>query len=243
MSLLNLDFFVMAGNDIKYLNFPIQLLQGFMLDESTCLTNICDYAIYAKSLEFKYGEGDLNKFQNVSNFYGLNFDSIEDNYLNGSLLYDSFVNPPMTGLNVKIFKDFRDNKKSVFEKVSFLAFLALRSILGTKSYCQITNKYWLSRMDGKAKTIQCKSELSQELRKYISEYQTKKMKRELHLNWGLKDYSMHTRGFFVSFKLSMDELVLKVEKRREMYKEKQYRSLQRESLQKARIKLKNFKNN
>ncbi len=228
----------MTRSKERYLNFPIQLLQGFILNDKVCLINICDYAIYVHSLKLDYGNNGMSRFKSSASYYGVTFDSIKENYLNGKMLFDSIeLKSPMTGLNITIYWDFIKNKKTEFEKVSLLALLALKSIIGFKPYCKVTNRYWLSRMDGKIKAIDNKCDLSKELRKYYSEYQTKKIKRELHLNWGLKDYGRYTRGFYASFSLTMDQLVYEAEKRRESYKEKTYKNMQNESLKKALLKL------
>jgi hypothetical protein len=86
------------------------------------------------------------------------------------------------------------------------------------------NKYWLSRMDGNPKTIKDFSELSPEIEKFSSEYQTKKIKRALRNGWGLVTYSRYCRGFYVSFKIPLMELILEAEKRRISTKEKQYKA-------------------
>jgi hypothetical protein len=79
--------------------------------------------------------------------------------------------------------------------------------------------------------------LSSSIYKYANEYQTKKIKYQLSEYWNLITYSRYTRGFYVSFSLSLDELVYEAEKRRKSVKEKQKRQLQNEAVKNALIRL------
>ncbi len=228
-----------ADNEDRYFNFPIQLLEGFLLDSRTCLNNISDYAIYSHSLSLEFGDDEFDLMKAAATFFNVSLGSVNRSYQNGKELFDSIdERSPKVGLNVSIFWDYIKNDKTEFEKITLLAFLAIKSIIGSKPYCKVSNKYWLSRMDGKVGSVQCKSELTPGIRKYYTEYQTKKIKRHLHLYWGLKDYSRYTRGFYVSFKLSMEQLVYEAEKRRETVKEKAYKQQQKEALEKAIKRLK-----
>lgn len=208
-------------NDIKYFNFPVQLMQGFMLDYKKVLDNICDFAVYEHSLKLEYGT-EKEKMESSANFYNLTLGSVKKALYNGKLLYDSIPkNSPYVGLSLPIFWDFYNNHKSEFDKICLLSFLAIKSILGEKPFCKITNLYWLSRMDGKTKSVNSEFELSNEIRKYENEYQTSKVKRALSNNWGLVTYSRYTRGFYISFTLTLKQLIFEAEKRRKSTKEKE----------------------
>jgi hypothetical protein len=65
---------------------------------------------------------------------------------------------------------------------------------------------------------------------YTNEYQTKKIKTELQYSWGLVHYARWTHGFYVSFKLSLEELIFEAEKRRKSVKEKQRKREEKETL-------------
>jgi Tfp pilus assembly ATPase PilU len=120
----------------------------------------------------------------------------------------------MCGINLRIYWDFRKNHKTEFEKVCLLAFLAIKSILGQKAFCKITNDFFVARMDGKAKT--CKSlEISPALQKYINEYQLNRIKMTLKSKWYLVTYGRRMRGFYVAFDMSLDELIYNAEKARD----------------------------
>ncbi len=69
-------------------------------------------------------------------------------------------------------------------------------------------------MDGKVKSIEDVSELSERVRYFAQEYQTLKIKRELQENWGLIYYAQQTRGFYFSFRLELKALIREALKRK-----------------------------
>lgn len=213
----------MSGKDtIRYFNFPIQLLTGFLDDPAKSLKNMLDYALYKHSLAMEYGS-ELDKLIASAGYFNVKLGYPKDNLKNGKELYNKAdQKSPKVGINLKIFWDFYKNDKPEFDKVCLLAFLALKSIIQKKSYCKIDNKFWLARMDGKPRSCEY-AELSANLLKYANEYQTKKIKTALKLGWGLVTYSRYTRGFYISFTMSMESMILEAEKRRRSTKEKQYK--------------------
>jgi hypothetical protein len=222
----------------KYFNFPVQLLEGFMVDSKKVLDNICDFAVYKNSLNYDE-DSELQNIEQSLNFFHVVAPSLLEALNSGKLLHDSIPeNSPYAGLSLQIFWDFYKNDKTEFDKACLLGFLGIRSILGSKGYCKVTNLYWLSRMDGKPTQVTYYLELSDAVRKYSTEYQTKKIKTALRNGWGLVTYSWYCRGFFVSFKITLKELILEVEKRRISIKEKQYKKVEKETLKEVLEQLK-----
>ena len=223
----------------RYLNFPVQLLEGFMIDSKKVLHNIMDYAVYAHSEDNLEHGDDEERFKASAKYFKIKFGNFGQAYENGEILYNSLgAGNPMVGIDSTMLFDYYKNYKTDFQKVCLLGYLGLRSILLNKPYCKITNDNWLSRMDGKAKK-HAKHDISADIQKYHTEYQTKKIKNELALNWNLVTYSHYTRGFYVSFKLTLDQLVFQVEKKRKAYKENQLKIATQEARKKALAKLKN----
>ncbi|MDG4944981.1 hypothetical protein NMK71_01005 [Weeksellaceae bacterium KMM 9713] len=229
--------------DQRYFNFPIVLLAGYLDDHRKVLDDIVDYCLYEQSLGLEdEDEDDLEKFSIVADYNYIQIGDPEKSFSNGKGLYESIpYNTAKVGLSLRIFWDFYKNQKPEFENVCLLAFLAIKSILHNKPYCKVTNKFWLSRMDGKSKSVKELTDLSSRMQKYSTEYQTKKIKYELIESWGLIHYSRYTRGFYVSYKLSLEDLIFHAEKQRKKYREKQQRKLIEEARLKALEKLKNLK--
>lgn len=219
----------------KYFNFPIQLLEGFMKnDTKTILNNISDYVIYEDSLTLFQGT-NLEKMISCASKYEMTLGNNQKAFDNGKQLYNSFdINPPRAGIKLSIWWDFYNNDKTEFDKICLLCFLAIKSILGRqKSYCKTTNKYLWARMDGKVKSVNEIWELSDEIKKYANEYQTKKIKASLRNNWGLVTYSRHFRGFYASYKLTLAGLIMEAEKRRKSTIERQYKDHEKELVKKV----------
>lgn len=233
-----------TNNDEKYFNFPIQLLKGFMIDEKKVLSNICDYAVYTKSLDLILGDTELENMRDSARYFKISLTSIDRSLKNGVLLHENIPkNSPKVGLSKSMFFEFYTNDKSDFDKICLLGFLAIKSILGTKPYTKLDNKFWLSRIDGNPKSINDYSELSNEIRTYANEYQTRKIKIALRDNWGLATYSRYTRGFYVSYILTLEQLIYEAEKRRKSTIEKQNKIKEKEALQRVLERIKNENHN
>ncbi|MHA3786625.1 hypothetical protein ACX0HA_00330 [Flavobacterium hauense] len=224
-------------SDVRYFNFPVVLLQDFMTDSSNVLKNILHYAVYAHSLKLDYGD-EMERLEHSLAYYGIPLEDMDAFFCKAESIYLSMPGAvPMTGINVDVFFSYFVNDKSEFEKICLLGFLAFKSIIGRKAYFKLDNKLWLSRMDGHPRS--CGTDfLSKEVRKYSSEYMTKRIKNELKDNWGLKSYSRYTRGFYVSFELTLEDLVKVAEKNRKLVKEKQKRQEEKELVHKVLQELK-----
>jgi hypothetical protein len=223
-----------------FFNFPIHLLKGFMNNSTNCLNEIMFYGVYTYSFVLTNATEE-EKIKSSLKYFCLTSDDqvIKKVIREGSLLWTNTPqNSVMVGINRNMLFDFRDNYKTDLEKLCLLSFLAIRSIIQNKAYCKIDNNFLWSRMDGNSKSCD-PSELSEDFKKYTNRYQTDKFKTELIFNWNLIYYSRHTRGFYVSFKLSLDELVFEAEKRRKSYKEKLQKTAQNDALKKALDRLSN----
>ena len=223
----------MSKENAEYLNFPIQLLSGFMINTSSVLNDILHYSIYSHTLKLDQGTA-LQKIKASADYFNVTLGSEKKCLENGKTLFNRIPkNSPLTGLSLPMFWDFYKNEKSEFDKICLLAFLGIKSILFNKPYCKATNLYLWARMDGKTNTIVWVSELSNEVRKYANRYQTENIKNELILNWNLIYYSRYTRGFYVSFKMSLEDLIFEAEKKRKSIKENHQKQLQKVALKKA----------
>lgn len=203
----------------KYFNFPIQLLEGFMVDSEKCLKNIFDYSIvcYTQKIE---KESVSDKLRKAEDYFGVKIGNKEKTFNNGNELIDLLpVNSPKSGISKELYFEFYKNDKSEFDKVCLLGFLAIKSIILAKPYSKITNDYWFSRMSGKINTIKVE-DLPPDLSKYLTERLTRKIKFELSNKWGLVTYSRYTRGFYASFTLSLEDLIYQAEIRRKTRIEK-----------------------
>lgn len=197
----------------EFLNVPVQLLSGFIDDTRMSVRDISSYSIYAHLMKLDRGT-IKEKYRTTCVCLDFEESDRDDDLRRGMVLFERYKNSPMTGIERQVFTEFSKAGKSNFDKACFLAFHALKSIVGDKNYQKVDNKMMWARMDGKAKTISDVSELSEKVRFFAQEYQTLKIKRELQENWGLIYYAQHTRGFYVSFKMDLKSLIREVVKRK-----------------------------
>lgn len=224
----------------KYFNFPIQLLQNFLVDSQECLSNIYAYAHYTHTLTYDHkNEIPESLIESTDKFFGTTTPNPLEIYTCGEELFDRFhENSPHVGINLSIFRDFQDVNKSDFEKACLLAFLAIKSIIGPKPYCIANDKFLLSRMDGRIKAAECPSELSKPLNTYSTRYQLTKIKNELRLSWGLLYYARRTRGYYASFKLTLEELIYVAEKRKKNLQIREIKKMENATLKRVLDQLK-----
>ena len=213
--------------ETKYLNVPIELLSGFLRDKVETINNILYYGCYEYSIKNDITIGG------AASYFGLTLGNEAFAKKQGVTLLNSINTTVMVGINVSKLFEFLKEDKTDFDKACFLAFLALKSILMKKPYCKITNTFLLSRMNGDAKSLEDHGYLSEEVFKYANDYQIVKIKRALSDSWGLVTYSRYTRGFYVSFALSLEDLVYEAEKRKKSTKDKQRKEAERVALKKA----------
>lgn len=211
----------------RYFNAPIQLLSGFLVNSKKSINDVMDYSCYEHSVN----EGV--SLEGAADFFGIILRDIPNVKKNGAQLYRTIDKSVVVGINKNKLFEFYKEEKTEFEKACFLAFLSLKSILQKKPYCKIENKFFLARMDGKCKSIKDLTELSEQVFKYSNEYQTVKIKRALADSWGLVTYSRYTRGFYVSFSLSLTDLIYEAEKRRQSVKNKQRKEFENNALKMA----------
>lgn len=220
---------------IRYLTFPVAILKDSLTDVKQCVNNAMYYCLYDYCQRHTGMKDSL--IDEAGHFYGITWYNKKNAYANGRVLYN-LIPPksPKTSITKKMIFDFYNNEKSEFEIVVFLAFAAIRSILQKQPYIKITNDYLIGRMSGNSGKGESINPL---LTKYTSRYQLDKIKRELEINWGLKLYGNHTRGYYVSFELALDNLIMQAELKRKRYKEKQLRNRKNEALRMVNAELKN----
>jgi len=198
----------------KYFNFPIQLMRIAPNVRQLC-DDIIDYCVYAQSLSLN----GSNAMRDAAKHFNISLGSISRSERDGRELYNSISLPaPMTGISKDLLFNFYQEHKTDHEIAVLMAFLAIKSILGKKSYCRITNEYLLCRMAG-CGSIKEMTELPEYLKRYTARRTMNGLKNDLQRHYGLRLYARYTRGFFVSFTLSLEELITEVEKKRKKYQE------------------------
>lgn len=204
-----------------YINFPVQLLKGFLTNPKNQLSDMLDYAVYVHSKKMEYSEG-VSAFKASAKYYGVTYPDLTKSHKVGVDLYKKYgASCPMAGMKLTMWWEYYNGQKSEHQLLYLIGFLALRSILGDSTYCKTENSLFFSRMDGQVKKVEIEA-LSKDIAKYCAtkhkaNYWAVKIKDEIY-GWGLKSYSWKTRGFYITTKLSIDELVFEAEKKRDSVK-------------------------
>lgn len=218
-----------------FLNFPISLLKLAFNDMHKVCQDIMDYSIFKHS-ETLQGDS-ARRVKDAANYFGVRLRDAARTLENGKMLYQRIPDKTaMTGISKELLFEFYINDKSFSEIAVLLSFLAIKSILGKKSYCRITNEFLLCRMAGYTSKIEM-DELPENLKKYQKRWHTDKLKMELRKSFGLKIYARYTRGLFISFELSNEQLIKEVEMKRKKYFEKKQRDEQSKAVKKVLMEL------
>jgi hypothetical protein len=192
---------------MRYFNFPIELLNGFFDQPITdTFDKIISYSVYKISKDY-HGTMD-EKLNYASSFFEVAY-LTESHIIDGKHLFFSYPNSPMTGIATKMLVEFYlDESKTEFEKVCLLAFLSLKSILGTKKYCKSNYELLFARMHGLRKSLPIDEYKPCTI---ISNYNTRrkrdKIRTELEDNWHLQYYSEKMRGFYFGIEIKRADLV------------------------------------
>ena len=217
--------------DKVFFNFPVSLLRPAFINVQKVCKDIIDYAIFKHS-ETLQGN-PTKRIKDSAKYYGIIPGNISQMIENGKMLYQSTPDKTaMTGIGKSLLFEYYKNDKSDFEIALLLSFLAIKSILVKKSYCRITTDYLLCRMAGYNSKTEMK-ELPEGLKRYQFRYHQDNLKLELKQSFGLKIYGRYTRGFFVSFDLTFEQLIKEVEMKRKRYIEKTQRGEQSKAVKKV----------
>ena len=194
-----------------YFNFPIALMRGLLIGQKSvksCLSDAMDFHVYSHSVKIEdlneYEETDLQRFKRSASYWGVTFGHPESAMQNGKQLFEKYADgAALVGINKDMYWDFYQGTKSSFQVECLITFLALRSILGKKKVVKTNNALLAVRMSGFASTAESFLEEVYEMKRY----QLDKIKTELQTNWNLKYYSFYTRGFYISFDMTLEELI------------------------------------
>lgn len=206
--------------DVKYFFIPIQLFKEAFTKFHKSLDMALCYCVYDYLDNNFLLDSDLGYSKKlVQNYYGISLRNYNDCIQVGKQIKESLpAKAPKASISVVAFKNYYEkesagdfSEKEKFDVVVFLAYAGLKSYVQRQAYKRITNKEFISRMAGNAKSNE---PLPEWISKYSTRYQLDRIKKELQLNWGLSLYGFHTRGFYVSFDLNFKELVRQVEKKR-----------------------------
>lgn len=216
----------------KYATVPITLLKNIHKDQRGTIRQMFDYAVYDRMIkEFSdMDEDDLTTDEVVLslNYLNLNENRLEAHLQDGKEIYDKHNTKPNASISIDLLLKFQD-EKTEFELMVFSFYCAVRSMVGTKPYYKGGDDFWIARAFGYPTIEEYKNENptpgEKDMRaKYSKRYWLDKIKLTLQNDWHLIYVStnkhMKVRGFYVSIKMSYEQLVLIAKEKNEKYKSK-----------------------
>lgn len=202
----------------KYINFPIQLIHGFLGNKESVMNGWLCFHLFSKATKLSSFRKDEDEaFEKAASNDGINIVYVKVARQEGAKLFYKYPpgKNPITGLPKKMYFEYLNEVKTEKEYLTLLAYLALKSIVGNKPYIKMGNDFFLSRMDGYMKKV-TPGRLSKEVKKWSSNYKLQRLKSELIQSWGLVHYGIKTKGFYISFELNLFQLAeIAEQKRRE----------------------------
>ncbi len=169
----------------RYLNVPVVLIKGFLNDPRLTIQHIIAYCFFRdiaiRGIYESVEEMEIEFEVNIEGF-GLCENSISEL---GNLLVDSIAEEkPYVGIHIERLIDFHANEFSEFDRVVFMAYLALKSIIQNQSYKRITIEYLFSRMEGNSKKIPL-ADLSPDISGWASRKKRTKIFTHLEIHYKL----------------------------------------------------------
>jgi hypothetical protein len=125
--------------------------------------------------------------------------------------------------------DYHDNTKSEYQIDCFRAFCATRSIIGEKSYCKTNKALIYARMFGFASPKVLPSKMPKVQAKYAVRYHMDKVLLSLQNDWYLKLTSDNSRGMYISYEMTLKDLMLQELKAKKSTKDAQLKTAKTEA--------------
>lgn len=216
----------------RFFNFPIQMMQGVLegwKEKDEFLRDILYFHIenHAQKIEDlnEYEETEEQRFKRSAEFWGVKMSgNIERSHERGAELLEEFEKSKVfVGISTEIFWNFYQNEKTQFEWECLVAFLALKSILGKKTFCKSNNALLYARMSGNESVTDLHSLT-------LSRFHRDKIILKLEIEWNLKYYSRYTKGFYFGIDTTLQDLIFFAEDRRESFKAKELKKSKAEIL-------------
>lgn len=191
-----------------FLDFPIDLLRGFLDNPDRVLADIFFYSAYKMLWSESSVFGSMEEFRKQ---YGFTID--EKGKKHGESIFNSFdgIGHVWTGIHIDTFKRYYKKERSEIDLVCLLAFLGLKSISQKARFKKnVTNEFLMSRMSGYGSTVPI-----EQIDPTVLEYMKNKSKRKPKVFRLLEESFKFarvekSRGITYSFEMSRRELELKI---------------------------------
>jgi len=199
-------------NTSEYMRFPIVLLRNLFESPQDVFENITDYAIvnkmqsYCSESEDFREVSEIEKFKAACKYFQIDISDMQSCIKNGKKLLNHDEGIPFTSIKKTMLMDFYNKEfYTNFELLQLASYLAIKSIIGKNTAFKTNKKMVLARAIGYSKPC---SELEGNpiYEHYQIRYHWEKLRDALELEWNIIFCSIHARGFYVSTKLTYEQL-------------------------------------
>ena len=188
----------------KYLNFPVAQIPYILTDRETALAAVISYAVVSYARKENIPIEAAGDFLDIEVCPGVKERAAQ--------CHDGTKS--MTSIEKDTAFEFRDGRMSDFETLCLVANLACRSIVGKHPYCLCRKNLIFSRMSG-GDSIIPPSDYMPDVRKLDGDKGRRRWERVRNVliaKYGLSVYApLGTRGMYISYALSPEELATSVE--------------------------------
>lgn len=210
------------GKAIFY-NTPCEMYRGFLSSDksfSKVLKDIIDFVLYDLKKDLKDYAIDEEKLKIIADDkLGVNYSTPAITWRAGKRLYKQYIeenknSPAFFSISKGTYWYLRDEDTTEWDRAVILAYLAVKSMLGNRDMIKTNMTLIFSRMDGNTKSVSS-DRISKPVAKYLNRYWSKKILTALYKRYGVVSYggnqSHKVRGFYISTKLTMEQLITKAE--------------------------------
>jgi hypothetical protein len=200
----------------RYLNVPINLLQGIFENPHEVTQKILIFCMYQLAYD-RLKVGTLSeRIKMAGKFFSINPEHNAYIMHHGRNLYIDWYanNYPRGGIKVKVLYDFANNIKSEFDLIILCSLIGLKSIIQHDPYKKTTFDALFARMAGFSSAELAEGNIPEVIQKYKSRHYREKIIKALEDHWHLAYEADHTRGFFFSFRMNHEELCHSIQKQR-----------------------------
>jgi hypothetical protein len=205
-----------------YYNVPCTLFQNYLKDDmrrKRVLSEVITYAVYAEYLRLHDEVSDeAARFATACRNMGSGSLSMSQTLTDGERLFKSGKGEAFVSLDSDMYWEQVESDMGEEQRLLFLAWMALKSIQGSKSFAKTNRSMWLSRMDGSSKIkkpfrkgantysepIEFYNEEKNGKKTYL--YRCRHLRALLFKYYHVSFYSDGVRGFYFSLTLDMKEL-------------------------------------
>lgn len=214
----------MNNHKDRFFTFPITLLSGFMTNTEGVCDKILYFCAYEHYLKF-------NNIEETKTFFTVKFGDEKHAMEQGKVLSQSTNRKvPWTSCSVNMYWSYR-NENDELSKATFLAFLAIKSIVGEKAYYKTSQVRIFKRMAGMTDAFS--DQLPDDIAPWCERYKFNRIKDELQESFGVTIYANHSRGIYVSTKLDLQKLIEAAERNKLSYRSAKKKHMTEEAYRKA----------